>query len=486
MRPRTCCTIATLLTLLATAANARERVVIEVYRGERPANAEKWLAPVHDALTERGFASGSSLAAAIDASVSRHSNQLSATQIVEAQRAVSRAYELLLDGDYPAAADNSLAALAVYARAPWQMAREDALRDLQFDALLIAARSYEALGNGEEGFRMMAEALRTFPERQVNTQRFDPRVKDLHRRVRDELANQGVSELRVSVDDPSAVVFINERFVGTGSSKVGNLFSGTYRVFVAKGPDAGRVHTAIIAPRSAKSLAISWRFDRALRTEGGRVVMELAVDDRRNDDVDLAIAAGRALNAESVVVLGIRTVRGRETVVGHSIWMDSQRKTYGAVQMEPITASAAVLARLGAFLAGDKGVDTREIELREPVPSLAERDVHEQRWYGDGWGWALVGTGAVSAATSVALLWEANGLRNDANDEPRQGRRQALRDKADNRTLMGGAAAAVAAALTIGAIVKLVVVDDDDGKRSSSVRAHVAIGTHWFAIEGTF
>src|SRR5207244_1177310 len=131
---------------------------------------------------------------------------------------------------------------------------------------IIAARSSEVKGHVEDAFAFMAEAIRSFPDRPVASAQFDPSVSALYNRVRLELVHQGSGSLDVKVDDPAINVFVDEQFYGSGVRHLDKLPPGRHRVFVAKGPEAGRVHDIDISPGGAVSLSISWKIDGALRT----------------------------------------------------------------------------------------------------------------------------------------------------------------------------------------------------------------------------
>src|SRR5262245_34319909 len=165
---------------VAAAHAATDRIVVEVYEGNRPADAAAVLAPVYAELAKRGYAQGPDLVSAVDRGISRDGGALSAGQVVEAQRQVDDAFQKFVDGSYPRSLDEARAALALYASAPGQLAREPALRDLRYKALIIAARSSEVNGAGEDAFAFMAEAIRSFPDRPINNAQFDPSVSALY------------------------------------------------------------------------------------------------------------------------------------------------------------------------------------------------------------------------------------------------------------------------------------------------------------------
>jgi hypothetical protein len=300
--------------------------------------------------------------------ISGDPGSLSPSQLVEAQKAVDRAYQRLVDGDYAAASASAEEALGRYASAPAVLAHEEVVRALEFKALMIAARSAQVLGRNDDAFRWMAEAIRSFGSQAPSATEFDPSVIALYSQVRNELKRQGVGALEINVSDPAVTVFLDERFVGSGHVSFQDLSPGMYRVLVAKGSQDGRVHQVQVPPGGHASLDIAWELDAAVSTTSG--VTTLAA---HGDDLADAIRLGRALGAPRVVVLGIRYLGGRRAVVGYGIDVESQRRSYAAVQVEPLAPPEETMHRLAALLAGDENVSTSDLITREPESGSSSR-----------------------------------------------------------------------------------------------------------------
>src|SRR5262249_26312009 len=192
-----------------------DRIVITVAEKGRPSDLSEALAPIEAALAKRGYVQGAALVNMVEGTMSREGGALSASDVVEAQRGVERAYDKFINGSYPEALSGAKAVLQLYSRAHGQLAREAALRELRYRALIIASRSADVTADGESAFALMAEMIRSFPDRPVSGTQFDPSVIALYRRVREELVRQGTGMVEVRVDDPNAAVWIDEQFAGT-------------------------------------------------------------------------------------------------------------------------------------------------------------------------------------------------------------------------------------------------------------------------------
>lgn len=438
---------------IGRAATAAPAVVLESYAGARPSDADQVLKPIYAELARRGFVLGPKLVTILGETMSRGGAALSPEQALDAQRLVEDGYQHFIDGDYDAAIALEERALAIYRSASAPNA--DALRKLQWKALVVTARSHEVLRRGEDAFRVMAEAIRTFPDNAVSSTEFDPQVVALQRRVKAELARQGTGTLDVRVDAPDVVVFVNERFAGTGGAKLEGLLPGRYRVFSSKGERQGRVHEVEVAPASHASVEIAWEIDSTLVTRDRYVGLEFGPDVDTEGEIRAGVRIARTVGAKSVVILGIREVDGRRSVVAYAVATDSQNKVYGAVQLEPIEPGVDRLTKLAALMAGDRSTSTDGIITREPARRAS---VGGQRWYHDWLGWTGLGVGLIAAGVGGGFLAHAASLDDQAARETNFTARAGLRDRASTQRTTGLVLAGAGGAVVVAAIVKLALV----------------------------
>jgi hypothetical protein len=349
-------------------------IVVEEYESAPPVDAAMLTSPLFAELSARGYVGGEQLAALVGDRLSAPAGNLSSGQLVEAQKQVEAGYQRFIDGDYEKALATEQKAIAAYESAPGSLAGQDALRDLEYRAMLIAARSAQALGRDGDAFAIMGEAVRAFPDRTPSSAQYDPSVSALHHQVAAQLARQGLGSLEVRVDDASAVIFVDERYVGVGRAKLDNLVPGHYRVYIAKADQPGRVHEIDVPPARAASVSASWTLDGRLRTREGRLVIADA-----DDEHGAAVQLARALGASQVIVLTLRSLNGRRAVAGYAIEVDSQHRTFAAVQIEPSAPPADTMKRLAALLAGEHGVSDADLITTEPpkpiigTPGLGRR-----------------------------------------------------------------------------------------------------------------
>ena len=475
---------------LASPAAAGDPIAVEAYLGgERPPDADELLNPLHDALKQRGFVVRRQLVDAVERAVSRGTVDLTAGATLEAARRVDRGYEHFIQGEYGEAAAEMEQAIAIYEQAPGQMSREATLRDRHFMALVVLARSYDVIGLKEDAFRVMSTVVRFFRDRPVTTREYDPRVVELFRKVKSALAQQGTGTLEIRVDDPTALVHVDHVPVGTGPVvRVEGLLAGPHTLHMAKGDRPGRARTVQVVPRETTVVSVSWQLEGMLISGRDHVALCLAATAEPRDEVAAATRLGRALHAKSVILVSIREIDGKRSVTGLAIQIESQTRTFAAVQVEPIAPAASTLSNLGALLAGDKrvnrsGIITREVDLT-PRSAMAKTG---DPWFRDRWGWGLSGTGAVVAGVAVGLFVSAGQLGNKAAGEFVERDRHDLRERADRRVIMGSIVGAVGAGLLVSGVVKLVRTDHNvEHEDRRQARTRLVFGGHWVGLEWSF
>jgi hypothetical protein len=466
--------------LAGTARAANDRIVLVTTDAGTMTEDGAAIEPLVTELGKRGFEHDGGLAADIDAKISRDGGAMSASQVVEAQRLVEDGYQRFIDGDYPRALASARSALDNYDRAPGQLAREPALRDLRYRALIVAARSSEIDGAGEDAFTFMAEAIRSFPDRAINGAQFDPSVSALYRRVKAELAKQGRASLEVKVDDPAATVFVDEQFVAAGAAQLDHLPPGRYRIYVAKGQSAGRVREVDVAAGANVIVTVAWSIDNAIRTSPSSVILDAGHDANIDQQVVIAARIARMLGARTVVLLSVRPVNGRRSIVGYSIAVESQTRAFAAVQIEPVAPSPDTLAKLAAFLAGEKSAQTDGLITVEPgdhpvVVAHASRPLGARRTSAI----ILGGLGLASLVGAGVVYVSSQDTYDQSKREPDPSMQDALYDSANRKYKVAQGLAIGGAALAIGAAV--LWFTDHGERRDGSLAVVVTPTTEGFA-----
>jgi hypothetical protein len=479
----------------APAVAVADTIVIEAFSGARPDDADQWLAPVHLELARRGAVGGAALVERFERHVSRAMRALDDDRLTAARADAGRAYEALVDGSYDVARGAAERALDALRGTPWQLAQDATLRDAQFTALVVLARAHEVLGNHEAAFAAAAELYRTFPERDVSTRQFDPRVKELHTRVRERLAGRRSGRIEVRVDDIATSVYVNERLVGRGTVTVGDLAPGTYRVFTTRGADIGRIRDVAVAENDTASLELRWEIEAGIHTTGDRVTLRCEGGVLTGREIALVRDLARWLSADEVVVMGVRRVDARRSLVAYTVSVTPPRARYAALPVEPFAPDEPALLRFASLLVDDE-VDAAGVALSEPAtrPSGASADAASPPPTvatpapGDRarWPYVLGGLGAAAGTIGVPVLWTSDELVQRSNRIASHADRDRMRSRARAMRRGGAAMSAIGGVLVGVALYGLLRDRDDPADESGRGVTGITVDRQTFWVTGQF
>ena len=410
-KPGSVVLVAVAIGTASPAAASSQMIVLESYSESRPEDADKLLVPLIGELRSRGCAANQELAARVNRRISMATQTLSEAELDEVKRLVSGGVAQYRDGNYEASVAKTKRAIRFLDSAPLTMVRSQETRDLMFDALIYLALANGRLGRTLAATRAMAELIRSFPDKEISHARHGPEPRQLFLKVKEDLKLQGVSRLAITLDDPRSVVFINERYVGVGSTVLENLFPGRYRVFVQQGERAGRRHEVDVQAGSDAAIDIVWGIDGALRTEKAFVGLIFTSELERSErEAGYVNRIARALDAPGVVVVGVRVYRGRRSIVGTSFAADSSRPNRTAVlAIEPVAPTEDQVRAMARFLAGDESAAKmfanragperkQESKMVRPRPDDRGRPYRTWKWVGLLGGVVAIGTGVTLIA----------------------------------------------------------------------------------------
>lgn len=391
--------------LLASPASAQSIVVLESYAGQRPDDASYLLAPLMSELAGRGYVTGvHDIATKVHSLVSRPGLTLSETEYSETATIVENGYGAFLSLDMATAVEQLSYGLARLLRSPATLAQDQTRRDTLYKALVGLALAQGRLRRTEEALRTMGELVRSFPDREFYRALYGPEAQGIYLKAKRELEEQGRGTLVVNVDDDNVVIFINERFAGVGTFRSDALVPGLYRIYLQKGSQPGRVRTVEVAPGKTTDVKLSWELDAALRTNdfAGFVFSNEAARSRL--EMDAAVQLAQRIESAGVVLVGIRNVAGRRSIVGKVINLSGKRVERTASLVIDPPVGAEQIRGLARYLAGETPIP--ELVLPEaPSPSVETQDVRDEpeipsrpfriwKWVAPSVGLALVGLGA--------------------------------------------------------------------------------------------
>jgi hypothetical protein len=198
---------------------------------------------------------------------------------------------------------------------------------------------------------------------------FGPQADKLYRAAEARLDAQSKGTLLVEVDEPEAVVIVNE---GATSSRAfeARLPPGTYRVLV-KTPGAGaRRYEVPVAAGETTRLAIEWRLDRALAFSERSAALVFDSERARGEEGAVAVALARAAGAgPRAIVLGARSYDGHPAISASLYDVASGGHVATALAVMNGQLQDAKLAALKAFfLSGGRATSPNLVVSERPLP----------------------------------------------------------------------------------------------------------------------
>ncbi len=310
-------------------------------------------APLLEALGEDAL-HGSALRRVLEARLSRGAGPREAPDTARSE--VDEGRRLFLEGQFEDAIHRLEAVRAVLERHTTALVGDQDLRGALRRALLLLAHAYLRTGQRAFATERAGEVIRSFPDWDPSQLllRFGPDLAKLYRDTQRELEGQPRGTLLVSTQTAGCMIYVNERFVGVSTARV-KLLPGAYRVYLQDQKKRGRVHRVTVGgARAQASLEVDFELESALAEDGAGLRFEDTATMARRE-VPLAAAAGRALGASSVLLVGLRRHQGRRTLVGSVISPAGGRAVRSAmIIVEPTPPSTAVVHALARFLvAGD-------------------------------------------------------------------------------------------------------------------------------------
>ncbi|MDX2088266.1 MAG: hypothetical protein SFX73_10470 [Kofleriaceae bacterium] len=451
-------------------------VVIESFTGTRPADATRVLAPLHEELDARGYLTRERLQRTFEANVSRPAQTGEGLPPDFGER-VERGHKAWISGRFDDAVATLVPTIELARANAGAFAQNQPLREKLLKALIALALSQQRKGDLADAKSTLAEVLRSFPEASVSRAQYGPDAYALFESVRQAAGSGGRGRLVVKTPTESEVVFVNERFENVGTVTKPDLIPGAYRVYVQAAKQTSRVHRIVIERDRETVLAIDPKLDATLRTEPSWTgFLWASPAEREQHEARFAVNIAQAAKATSVVVVGFDLVRGRPSLTGVLVDLQTAREIRRAsLALEPEPTMERVRS-LGRFLAGDAASPDLEVAVSEapalssaPGTAVPRSPVRWKKWTGI----AALALGVGGASFAVKFGLDARTAGNDlervcsvscTSAEAMELTR--VQDHARTRAIIAGS---VGGALLVGGIVLLV------SARSPSTASHVTV-----------
>jgi len=407
--------IAVLVMVVAAAMRGDARadgIVLESYTGERPADAVRVLAPVLEELSKKKFQAGDGVGRSFDTEASRPSRTAKGMPADFAAQ-VDKGFKAWVSGSFDESIKILVPLIETAHANSGQFATQPALRDALQKGLIALSLAQQRIGDQGAMRATMSELMRAFPEAQISRATYGPEAAISFEGVRKEVAAMGKGKLEVKVVGETGVVFIDEAYRAAGSTTA-ELIPGEYRVVVLVNKQPTRAHSVTVRANETATVEIDPAFDLAVRTTGYTGLAYANNADREANEAAHAARFARAVSASAVAVVGIDDVKGKPSVVGALISLQSGREIRRAsIPLEPDPSNDR-LRSLARFLAGEEAAPGLDVQFANAAtgegatpPALKEKEKPEEphyRWGGWRWITGLLGVGGLATAGVLLAL----------------------------------------------------------------------------------
>ncbi len=393
-------------------------VVLEAHVGPRPPDASATLAPLLAELEALGMVARP---AAVRARIRDRrrpgivDSSITLTGLIER---IDEATKLLHKRSYEAAARLFEAAVAdAHANVALLVADPARSQPAMMDAWIGLATCRFRLKDLAGAEQAMQEAARSFPNQEVSVRNgYGMEPAERYRMAAQQLQARGAGKLIITVNDPSALVFVNEWDRPQNAIFEVDALPGPHRVLVQLPGTAGWRHDVVVAPGEKTQLDIDVRFDAATVVSDAWVGFSFpSAAAARGNLLPYAARLVRPDEDKGVIAVSLTTWNDRPAVVGSLYRVDTGARLHshavaldGREDAARLRALAHVLVDPGA--AGLFAERHRIVAVTDPFAPLPVARPAAPRASGRA-KWLLLGSAAFLAGAGAALVHVDNQER---------------------------------------------------------------------------
>lgn len=412
--------LAALVALPASARAQQLTIMLESYPTQRPKDADGYIKLLVKSLGDEGPLQGVGLRDRVEAELSLPPGPREEPAGVRAL--VEDGRRQFIEGNYKRAIQILERARGTLTRSAMVVASDQGLRASLHRALMFLAHAYLRTKQGNLATDRMGEVIRGFPGQDLSRVEYGPELEAFYKKVRQQMRRQPRGTLAVAAIPRGCLVFVNERFVGMSPVQVPKLYPGRYRVYVQRPKERGRIHMVTMAGGDYK-LLVNFGLDSALITRPWVGFRFDSPGTLRWVESKYAAAVGRALDAPSVLVVGIRRHKGVRSLVGTMISSATGKVVRSAlVALEPAPPADEHVSALGLFLMAGKPSDKLQVQFPPPAARVARATTRRvtpappaavapvERGDGPRWSplgvtkWVTLGLAVAGLASGITLL----------------------------------------------------------------------------------
>jgi hypothetical protein len=408
--------VVVILLVLSNIARAEENgIVLEVYTGDRSADASRLLGPILDELARQKISAGDTVARGVENTVSKPARSAKGLPSDFGQQAET-GFNLWVSGKF----DDAVKLLGPLVDLAHQnsgaFAKDTTLREHLRKALIGLALAQVRRGDPSGMHTTFEEYVRSFTDASVPKAVYGPDAASAFDGVKKDVLSLGLGKLTVRTVQTGSTVFIDETYRGSGVTTV-ELPAGEYRVVVMANDQPSRTHFATVKGGGETTVVVDAAFDQALHTTGWTGFQFATSAAREAHEAAYAAQLAHDVGARSVALVGIDTVKGHSSIVGSLISLESGleiRRAGVALDPDPSTENLKALAK---FLNGEAAAPGLQViptsktavamqatphdEPHEDVPPTGATVSVDRYWTGFKWISAALTVGF--AGTSLTL-----------------------------------------------------------------------------------
>jgi hypothetical protein len=317
---------AALVGVAVSAIAHADRIAVEAYVGNRPADAERVLAPIRPILERHGFVvapdvltkrfeahlwrsggvrtAGPSIFKKIEDGIREHEDaKLGAASKLKAALDLARANPVAWANE-PKYRDQVRRGLLYVALALNLRAKE--ARDQASRAKGKRQAEYSERATGDEQARdeAMDDLLRNFPAFVVKADEFGAQAEGLFLDASKRARQNGGGSIELEVDDPNVIVYVDEA-QQPRKTTIGNVVAGRHRVLVVAAAES-REYPLDVMPNRRSRVVVKWNLDSALKLGAWMGFAYASENERQREDEFLTGLVGASGSIDIAATLTVK------------------------------------------------------------------------------------------------------------------------------------------------------------------------------------
>lgn len=330
-------------------------VVLEAYGGRRPANVDRFMIPLRDALERHGFAARpETLNRLFGGRIPRPGILDRGVTTADILELINTGYEDFTHAKFNEAARKLTDAIGKLSRNSALLVLDTGNQEAVYKAYVGLSLSQSRLGLTDQATATMAELVRMFRTQPLSRAEHGPTAEQFARKVYKQVSAQGRGRLRIQTGNPRAMIFVDRQIRGMGKAALDDLVPGVYHVLVQEPQTAGLAYDVEVPESGEVVLDATWEIDTSLIATARWFGFELANDiERRKEAIYAGSYARRWTGRELVAVVGTMKLQGRPALIGTLYLATGSVLRSGVIVLEDALDDAddATLDALAKFLA---------------------------------------------------------------------------------------------------------------------------------------